>query len=370
MSPTVMHAGFSPPFSWSDMPHIRNGGSIVRSVRLLLLGILATICAPLLCVARAHATVSAPDTVCIVYFGDSITEGWMDAVLHATHAYPSICDSLLAAGGMLVRSTRSARGGTTTEDALRSLSTDVLDRAPRIVVIAFGTNDWYIHGHATVPRVPPADFRRNLRFLVQAVRAGGAHAVLLGLPPIVAARFHQFSPASLYEPYGGADSLRARYDRVIAETALEQGIPYVAVPFTSDVLPMAQGDDGVHPTILGHTLIAHALAPVLAREALRAAETLQPRPMAVRLHPQPLRARAGAFLCVEVDLDAPEDLDIACVDARGRRLASVLHRRTHVGTNHVFLQPLAAEGTLPGAGAYFMHIRAGRRHRVVPLIIQ
>lgn len=365
----AMHACCWRPFSWSDMSHARNGGPIIRSDRLRLLGIIFTACMPALFCAPAHAT-TAPDTVRIVYFGDSITEGWMDAVLYATHAYPSICDSLLAAEGNVILSIRSARGGTTTEDALRSLHTDVLVHAARIVVIAFGTNDWYIHGYATMPRVALGDFRRNMRFLVEAVRADGAHPILLGLPPILSERFHRYSPAPLYRAYGGADGLRAAYDRVIAETALEQGIPYVAVPFTSDVLPMAQGDDGVHPTVVGHTLIAQALAPVLAREALRAGEAPQARPMAVRVHPQPLPARAGAFVCIEVDLDAPEDVEFACIDVHGRRLGPTLRRRSHAGTNHFFLQPLAAEGTLPGAGAYFMHIRAGRRHRVVPLIIQ
>lgn len=294
----------------------------------------------------------------------------MDGVLHAALAYPHVCDSILRTMNVRCRSVRSARGGTTTEDALQSLQTGVLKSAPRIVVIAFGTNDWYINGYDTRPRVESGDFRRNVRLLIEAVRSAGARPVVLGLPPVIASRFHAYSPSHLYAPFAGVDSLRASYDRVLAETARDAGIPYVAVQFNVDMLPLAQGMDGVHPTVLGHARIAATLAQVLAEEAVRVPEERRIPAFDVRAYPQPLHARRGSLLTIEVDLAEAMPLVIEYRDATGRRVSHAMERSGLVGTNYFFLQPPGGEGTLPRAGAYFMHVRAGRHDRVVPLIIQ
>lgn len=352
------------------MSYTWNGSLVLRSGCLFFLTCLLGASLQ----SRLHATGRAggaePDSCQIVYFGDSITEGWMDAVLYSTYAYPAICDSLLRTTGVSFASRRIARGGTTTYDALASLQRDVLDRPARVIVIAFGTNDWYIHGYDTRPRVDSGDFRRNVRLLIEAVRSEGARPVLLGLPPIIANRFHAFSPAHLYAPFGGVDSLRTRYDRVLAQAARDAGIPYVAAQINVDVLPRAQGMDGVHPTVLGHAHIATALAPVLGEEIARAAEERPAPPFNVRTYPQPLHARRGSLFCIEVDLSDAVPLTIEFHDAVGRRAAQAVVRSGHVGTNFIFLQPSVGEGTLPRAGAYFMHVRAGRHDRVVPLIIQ
>lgn len=352
------------------MSYCWNGSPILRSGCLLFLTCILGACLQSRLSAATPSSAADPDSCLIVYFGDSITEGWMDGVLHASLAYPAICDSLLHSLNVRCRSMRSARGGTTTEDALRSLQSGVLDHSPRIVVIAFGTNDWYIHGYETRPRVGSGDFRRNVRLLIEAVRSVGAHPVLLGLPPIIASRFHAYSPAYLYAPFAGVDSLRADYDRMLEQAASDAGIPYVAVQFNVDVLPLAQGMDGVHPTVLGHARIAEALAAVLAREAVRVPEPRRVPLFDVRAYPQPLHARRGSLLSIEVDLTDAVPLVIAYHDATGRRVSEEVMRAGHVGTNYFFLQPPTGEGTLPGAGAYFMHVRAGRHDRVVPLIIQ
>ena len=66
--------------------------------------------------------------------GDSITEGWIDAQLRPGEAWPSLLDSMLAAGNTHSRSYNAGRGGDTTDDAL--LRIDPATPLPRSQALA------------------------------------------------------------------------------------------------------------------------------------------------------------------------------------------------------------------------------------------
>lgn len=353
------------------MKHTHGSSALLRANCLLaLISMLCVSTGAVQLVDKACQIPENGDSLVVVYFGDSITEGWMDGMLHPTSAYPAVVDSLLRVVNLPFRSVRSAVGGTTTEDALRSFDASVRVHTPRIVVIAFGSNDWYIHGYANSPRVAIEDYLRNVSLLCSAVIGLGATPILLGLPPLISSRFSEYSPARLYAPYGGADSLRRQYDRVLQQTARDMRIPYVSIQFSDAMLPNALGIDGVHPTLSGHDAIAHTLAPVIVQVAARTTSVSVPDAPAVRMYPQPLRARSGGMLAIEVDLPAPEFVSIDVYESTGRHLLRMTSFDAKRGTRYFFLQPSYAGGTLPGPGAYLVHVRAGRHSNVLPLIIQ
>lgn len=102
----------------------------------------------------------------IICFGDSLTAGVGAA---PGGDYPSLLAKTL--GRPVVNAGIS---GDTTADALARLERDVLSRNPRLVVVAFGGNDF-------IRRVPPADTFRNLDEIVRRIQEKGAMVVLAGV---------------------------------------------------------------------------------------------------------------------------------------------------------------------------------------------
>lgn len=102
----------------------------------------------------------------IICFGDSLTAGLGAA---AGNDYPSRLSTSL--GRPVVNAGVS---GDTTADALARLERDVLSRNPRLVVVAFGGNDF-------IRRVPPADTFRNLDEIVRRIQEKGAMVVVAGV---------------------------------------------------------------------------------------------------------------------------------------------------------------------------------------------
>lgn len=217
---------------------------------------------------RTSSLRSPNDSISILFFGDSITEGWMDAEQKADSAFPALVREALHASHVPARVLVRGRGGETTEDAIDRFASEVLYERPEVTVIAFGTNDAYIHGDATRPRVSVDRFADNMDFLLHRLTLQGGKVILLGLTPILESRFSMYSAPALYAPYGGAQALRARYDSVLFSRAspgatFHPGCTYVAGSFASDTLELCLGRDGVHPTPRGHRHLATALTATI-----------------------------------------------------------------------------------------------------------
>jgi lysophospholipase L1-like esterase len=294
----------------------------------------------------------------ILFFGDSITEGWMDAVKQASLAYPAVCDSLLRAAGYAGETRNLGRAGETTDDAVARIDADVLAARPSVVLIAFGSNDWYIHGYASACRVPLERFRANLDILVRKIRGLGARPVLLGLPPVLEDRYYHFSAARLYAPFGGVAVLRAAYDAAIAERASALRVPLVRITWDSADIAGLSGMDGLHPTAEAHRRIARALLPVLL--AAREEAPAQADPSArLTVYPMPMRSEAARSLIAEIGTSGPATFHCTVFDARGRRVRSFVYAAPAAGTQLIVWDGIADDGARATRGMYLLVLESG-----------
>lgn len=165
----------------------------------------------------------------VIAFGDSLTAG---VGAREGTDYPS---RVAAQTGIEI--VNAGVSGDTTEDALRRLREDVLEKNPRIVIIGLGGNDF-------LRQVPLSATEANLRAIVQQIHDAGAMVVLLGF------RFPTFGPK--YEDM---------YERVANETGCL---------LVEDVLdgilnnPKLKSDE-IHPNADGYALVAERVAGPLAK---------------------------------------------------------------------------------------------------------
>ena len=105
----------------------------------------------------------------IICFGNSITEGF-----GASEGcnYPSLLSKKL---GLLVLN--AGVGGDTTEDAIRRLQRDVLEKNPKIVIVEFGGND------ALKKTVSMEKTFENLELIISRIQEKGALVLVLGIQP-------------------------------------------------------------------------------------------------------------------------------------------------------------------------------------------
>src|SRR3954447_19493075 len=124
----------------------------------------------------------AAEPLKVLCFGDSTTAPRQGVVTY--------CDSLQREYSPGSRSTVLNRGlpGNTTVMARARFQKDVLDEKPDLVFILFGINDSAIdvwkNPPSHNPRVSLNDYRSNLRYFVDALRAARARVVLLTFNPM------------------------------------------------------------------------------------------------------------------------------------------------------------------------------------------
>ncbi|MBN1447838.1 MAG: hypothetical protein JXA28_07890 [Bacteroidetes bacterium] len=309
----------------------------------------------LLLLLFAVCRTSAQPLIC--YFGDSITEGWIEGERLPTAAYPEQTDLLLQLNGSTSRSLPRGFGGETTDDALRRIDTDVLVHRPDIVVIAFGSNDRYVWGDPPAPRVPLQRFRENLRLLLQKVRGLGAHPVLLGLPPLLENRFYRAGvDSTVYAPYGGAATLHRHYDDVIMDMGREETVAVVNVreAFADDSALL--GFDGVHPMPDGHARIASALAPVL-QDLLRQPASGHP-PADPELWPNPFLRSRSSYCTLRFHVAAPQRVLLSVHDSGGREVREIVYYAHAIGIHVLPWDGRDRNGTPVASGAYTLYVHA------------
>src|SRR5690606_7818779 len=123
----------------------------------------------------------------IVAFGDSTTAPrTVDG--QPLDVYAEHLKRALASGEGRANVINAGVPGHTTRDGLARMNRDVLAHKPNIVIIQFGINDAAVdvwkNPPATVERVPLAEYKRNLRKMVDAVRQQGGRAVLMTPNPM------------------------------------------------------------------------------------------------------------------------------------------------------------------------------------------
>lgn len=309
----------------------------------------------LLCCALCVISPRLTSQPLIVYFGDSITEGWIESERRPGYAYPALCDSLLREDGLSFRSLHRGAGGETTDDALDRIDTDVLSVSASVVVIAFGSNDMYVWDNPPVPRVPLHRFRDNIRLLIEKVRGIGVSPVLIGMPPIITGRFYAAAADSTdYAHYGGARDMHDRYNRCIRDVGREEGCVVISLCDVFGEDSSLLGFDGVHPLPEGHARIASVLAPVLA-DMLG-----NPTGSAVALRPgawpNPFLPGRNSRCTIGFYVDRPQSVRITVFDRAGRALRKIVYYAFAKGNHYVPWDGRGDTGTHLPAGAYTLNV--------------
>ena len=191
------------------------------------------------------------DPVTIACFGASTTglyyhtggrRAWCDMLgLTLQKAYPLAKLKMVNAGA----------SGETTVDALKRIQASVLVNSPQLVVVEFLLND--------VVKVSRTDYHDNLVRIVKAVKSSGADVILC-------------TPNSIYpeDPTRPLDRVMA-YVEIVRRVGAELDVPiadcYLAfeqIRSKNERTWMALMDDGLHPNIQGHIVVAEEVAQAIA----------------------------------------------------------------------------------------------------------
>ena len=160
----------------------------------------------------------------IICFGDSLTEG---VGAGQGEDYPSVLSRLIAAPVV-----NAGHRGDTTAAALQRLSSDVLDRNPRLVIVLLGGNDF-------LRQVPVSDTKKNMEEIIRRTQEGGAMVV------IVAMKLGLFT-----DEYGAMmEELAKKFGTLLVQRV------------TKGILTDAKlKSDPIHPNGAGYRLIAERIA--------------------------------------------------------------------------------------------------------------
>jgi lysophospholipase L1-like esterase len=211
----------------------------------------------------------------IILFGDSTTAHRPGAVEKVASVR---LDEALQSIGSSLSVANAGVGGNTTRDALARLERDVLAHRPRVVVIGFGINDAAVDvwkkPAVTEPRILLADYKTNLRSLVNSVRERGAAVIFVTPNPVrwtSLLRDRYGRPPYRPEEDDGFDApVLESYRVAMHEMAAELQIPLVDLPAVWGAHLAENGGevdalllDGMHPNDAGHAVTAAALLPAV-----------------------------------------------------------------------------------------------------------
>ncbi len=203
----------------------------------------------------------------IVFFGDSITNGYSDIHPPLGTGYVSILQDMFYGNehfkeSMLIN---SGINGNTVEDLLQRYSQDVVAHQPDVVVTKIGINDAY-HYHMS-------GYEDETR--LQAYNSGLKQ--LLGLLHKDLPRVQLF----LFTPYYISDlktdnlyMTMDKYCRVVKKLGAIMNIPVLDIQAIFDQAIITKpakewAEDQIHPSIEGHTLIAEAACRFLQQYLIK-----------------------------------------------------------------------------------------------------
>lgn len=178
----------------------------------------------------------------VVFFGDSITEGWIAAVPSFFAGRPFVDRGI---------------SGETTPQMLARFRQDVLSLEPEVVVILAGTND--VAGN-TGPMTPEMT-RDNLKSMAELARADGIRVVLASVLPAL-----DFPWRRGLEPAPRIAALNALLEDYAARVGIVYLDYYRAMADEKGGLRAGLSEDGVHPNGAGYAVMA-PLAEAAVRQA-------------------------------------------------------------------------------------------------------
>lgn len=194
--------------------------------------------------ANAQLAPPAPGENRVVFYGNSITEGWAPLFPTMFPGKPYIGRGI---------------SGQTTPQMLVRFRQDVVALKPRVVVILAGTND--IAGNTGPSSLEMIE--NNLAGMTEIAKANGIRVVLCSVLPVYD---YPWKPG--LQPAPKIVALNAwirRYAASVGETYLDY---HTAMKDSRDGLPPELAKDGVHPTEAGYRVMA-GLAQRAIADALR-----------------------------------------------------------------------------------------------------
>ena len=169
----------------------------------------------------------------IICFGDSITFGYG---ARPGEDYPTELAKLLNTPVI-----NAGIDGDTTSTALKRISSDVLEKEPRLVIIEFCGND-FLH------KVPIELTVQNIRQMIEVAQAKGAMVALVDI---------------------SAGMFLSDYRKVFAKLAREKEVIFIPEVLNRIITNPSMKSDFLHPNAKGYKLIAQrvqrAISPYLKR---------------------------------------------------------------------------------------------------------
>lgn len=206
----------------------------------------------------------------IVTFGDSTTAPRPPLTVYSSLLPGRIHQEL----GVDVEVVNAGVPADTTRRAAARFEHDVLEKNPVLVVIQFGINDattdvWKTPPE-TSPRVPKAEYLKNIASFIERCRQRGIHVVLMTPNPVSwserTLELYGRPPYDRDDPDGLNLNLRP-YTAALRQLAAETNTPLVDVMQAHDDAARSGGPalvgDGVHPNDAGQRLVADLLMKFL-----------------------------------------------------------------------------------------------------------
>ncbi len=219
---------------------------------------------------------SAEPAIRIVCIGDSITKGIRPAngkskAVTADDTFCAQVQAMFRAKGVNVEVINAGVGSDRTDGALKRLDDDVLAHNPQFVTIMFGTNDSVYDIGKRGPRLSVKTYERNLREIVNRVRSAGAEPVimtepLMGSDWLAPARNPVYAEKGLNYSLGLFMEAARRVAHEMKTPLIDHYTRWEKAP-KSDVESWLS--DGVHPNVVGHTIIAKTMMETLAPMVIR-----------------------------------------------------------------------------------------------------
>lgn len=197
----------------------------------------------------------------VLALGDSITKGVRGGVT-AEETFCAVLAAELKSSGREVTVVNRGIGGERTDQALARLMAELTEHRPDYVLLMYGTNDCHVDQGAKQSRLSLADFRGNLRKLVDRIRAAGCEPILMTEP-----RYAAKSPANGLGEHGNVQL--EQYVAVTRAVAAERQTPLVdnfagwAAAETSGTDLAGWTTDGYHPNPVGHRDLASRILPIV-----------------------------------------------------------------------------------------------------------
>ena len=177
----------------------------------------------------------------VVFFGDSITDGWKLEEYFPGRPYVN----------------RGISGQTTPQMLVR-FRQDVIDLHPRAVVILAGTND--IAGNTGPMR--NQEIEANLASMADLAKANNIHVMFASVTPV-----HNFTPSSQDYFYTRPQARILALNKWLREYCAANAIPYIdyysAMVDANGMLKREFADDGLHPNAAGYRVMTQIVSEAL-----------------------------------------------------------------------------------------------------------